>query len=155
MPKEHTKNSNRIVIAAAAFIVVVLGGIIAAVAYFAVSSKTVYFDKAQLNAPLVALSAKTPGLLRSVYVHEGDIIPANTVVAAVGVELIKSTTGGLVVTTNNNIGKLVTPQDSIVTMIDPMRLRVVGQVDEDKGLANIHVGQRALFTVDAFGGKHF
>jgi PAS domain-containing protein len=34
-------------------------------------------------------------------------------------------------------------------------LRVVAQVEEDKGLANIKVGQRVAFTVDVFGSKKF
>ncbi len=31
----------------------------------------------------------------------------------------------------------------------------MGKVQEDKGLTDIQVGQRAEFTVDAFGGKTF
>lgn len=141
--------------ALAAGILVILGGGIVGLTYLAVSSKTIAIDKAQIEAPMVTLTATVPGILRAVYVKEGDIIPPNTVVAQVGVELIKSTSGGLVVTTNDNIGKQVTPQDVIVSVIDPAQLRVVGQVDENKGLANIHVGQPVSFTVDAFGGKEF
>jgi hypothetical protein len=32
---------------------------------------------------------------------------------------------------------------------------VVGQVQEDKGLSQIKVGQSAIFTVDAFGSKQY
>jgi len=94
-------------------------------------------------------------VLRRVYVHEGDKVAPNTVGAQVGVELIKSTSGGLVVTVNNNICKQVGPQDSVVSMIDPSQLRVVGQVEEDKGLSSIKTGEPAIFTVDAFGGTQF
>jgi hypothetical protein len=55
----------------------------------------------------------------------------------------------------NNIGELVSPATPVVTLIDPRELRVVGQVDEDKGLADVHVGEHAIFTVDAFGGKEY
>ena len=40
-------------------------------------------------------------------------------------------------------------------MIDPTQLRVVGQIDEDKGLTDIKVGDVAKFTVDAFGSKEY
>lgn len=139
----------------AAGILIVLGGGIAGLTYLTVSSKTIFIDKAQIEAPMVTLSPTTSGTLRAVYVNEGQVLAPNTVVAQVGVELIKSTSGGLVITANKNIGKQVTPQDTIVSVIDPAQLRVVGQVDEDKGLASIHVGQPVAFTVDAFDGKEF
>jgi multidrug resistance efflux pump len=151
--EKHPKSKRVIVIAAA--IVVVLGGGIAALTYWAVAGKTVYIDKAQIQAPLVTLTASTPGILRAVYVREGDVIRPNTVVAQAGVELIKSTSGGLVVAVNNNIGKQVSSQDIIVSLVDPSQLRVVGQVAENKGFTLIHVGQTVEFTVDAFGGKKY
>jgi multidrug resistance efflux pump len=40
-------------------------------------------------------------------------------------------------------------------MIDPTQLRVDGQLEEDKGLADVAVGDRAIFTVDAFPGKTY
>lgn len=154
MPTQK-KERNPWVLAIAAFIVIVVGGGIGAVAYMLASNKTVYIDTAQIEAPLVDLSPTAPGVLNEVYVEEGQTIPPNTVVAEVGTELIKSTAGGLVVTVNNNIGKEVSPTDVIVETIDPTQLRVVGQVQEDKGLIDIAVGDKATFTVDAFGGQQF
>src|SRR5262249_54386642 len=43
----------------------------------------------------------------------------------------------------------------VVEMIDPSELRVVGKVDENKGLDRIAVGDSVSFTVDAFGGKTY
>jgi hypothetical protein len=40
-------------------------------------------------------------------------------------------------------------------MIDPSQLRIVGTIDENKGLNKIRVGQLASFTVDAFGSKTY
>jgi multidrug resistance efflux pump len=40
-------------------------------------------------------------------------------------------------------------------MIDPTALRVVGTIDENKGLSAIKVGAPVSFTVDAFGNKSF
>jgi multidrug resistance efflux pump len=139
----------------AAGLVLVVGGAIAGVAYYAVAKHEVYTDKATVSAPTVVLSPSAPGTLNAVYVNAGDVIPPNTVVAEVGTELLKSTTGGLVVDADKNIGANVAAGTAIVTTVDPNALRVVGQVDEDKGLSKIRVGDSATFTVDAFGGETF
>jgi multidrug resistance efflux pump len=157
MPAEHApkKKTNRTVYIIAAAIVVVLGGGIAGFAYIKAASHIVSIDNATLSAPIVNLSPTAPGVLNQVYVKPGDLLPANTVVASVGTELIKSTSGGLVVTVNNNIGKSVAPSDTVVATIDPNALRVVGVLDENKGLSSIKVGDPVTFTVDAFGGQTF
>ena len=157
MPTEHKakKSTSPKVLALAAFIIIVIGGGIGAFAYLAASSHTVYIDNATINAPVVNLSPTTAGTLNNVYVQVGQVLPPGTVVASVGTELIKSTSGGLVITVNNNIGKTVAPTDVVVATIDPSALRVVGQVQENKGLVDIQAGQQAAFTVDAFGGQKF
>jgi len=153
--KNEVKSMERRVLMIAAGIIVVVGGGIAAVSYFAVSSQEVYIDKAAIQAPEVDLAPSVSGILRNVFVNEGDTVPPNTVVAQVGNELVKSTAGGLVISASQDIGKNVAAGTPVVTMIDPAELRVVGQVDETKGLASLAVGDSARFTVDAFGGESF
>ena len=75
--------------------------------------------------------------------------------ALVGTEVVKSKIAGLIVSTSDTLGAPVAPGTNVVTMIDPSQLRVVGQIDENKGLAQIQVGDPVTFTVDAFGGKTF
>jgi multidrug resistance efflux pump len=55
----------------------------------------------------------------------------------------------------DDIGKNFAPYEAVATMINSEDLRVVAQVEEDKGLADIRVGQPAYFTVDAFGSKKY
>lgn len=155
MPEHQVKKTDRRVYAIAAALVVVLGGGAAIFAYMAASSKVVSIDNASIQAPLVDLSPSAAGVLNAVYVKPGDTVPPNTVVAQVGTELIKSTAGGLIVTVNSNIGKSVSTSDTVVATIDPSALRVVGQVDENKGLSQIKIGDPVSFTVDAFGGRAF
>ena len=52
-------------------------------------------------------------------------------------------------------GQAVGNQDSIVKIIDPQQLRVIGTVDETKGLSDIRLGQKVTFTVDAFPSKEY
>ncbi len=152
---EQKKKTDRRVIIAAAFILVVVGGGIGVAAYIAAAQKTVYIENSTIEAPVVDLTPTTAGTLSAVYVSVGDTIAPNTVVAEVGTDLIKSQNGGYVIMASNAVGKPVGTSDTIVKTIDPSQLRVVGQVEEDKGLADIVPGQRATFTVDAFGGESF
>ena len=151
--KEQIKGRVPLMIAAA--LVLVVGGSIAAVAYLGVSNQRVYIENSNVQAPSIPLAPTADGTLQQVYVSVGDIIPANTVVGEVGTELIKSTIGGLVISTNTNIGSRIPSGTPIVTMIDQTQLRVDGQLQEDKGLADVAVGDRAIYTVDAFPGKQY
>ncbi len=136
----------------------VLLTIIAAVSivvYFKYSSQRIQIDKSAVSAPLIQLGAAVPGTLQEIFVHEGDTVPANAVVARVDNQTIKTKVAGLIVATQNDIGKRFNPGESIVTMIEPDQLRVIGKIEEDKGLQDVRVGQAVTFTVDAFGAKTF
>lgn len=152
---DSTKKLDRRVLALAGAILLIIGGGAAAIAYIAASSHTIYIEKSQISAPTVDLSATKGGVLRSLNVYAGEVVPPGTVVAQVGVELIKSTQGGLVISTQGDVGNQVAPGASVVQMIDPSSLRVVGEIDENKGLSSIKVGDPVKFTVDAFGSKAF
>ena len=118
-------------------------------------SSRVYIDKAELRAPQIELSSRNGGVLREVMVNEGDMVLAHTPVARVGDELIKTEKDGLVIITNKALGQLFAPGQAVVTMIESKELRVIGRIEEDKGLDKIMVGQRAVFTFDALGSREF
>jgi multidrug resistance efflux pump len=101
------------------------------------------------------LAPKAAGSLEEIYVHEGDVISADTVVARVGNALIKSDVSGTVISVNNAIGTIFNPGQAVVSMVQNDQLRVVGQLAEDKGLKDVKIGQTATFTVDAFGSKKY
>ena len=136
-------------------IIVMFGLVLVSAIYFSIAARRISIDNAGVLAPSIVLSPYSSGVLREVYVNEGDRILPNTVVARVGNELVKSVTGGVINTVSDNIGSMMTPAQPLVTMIDTSALRVVGKIAEDKGLSDISVGQRATFTVDAFPGKEY
>ncbi len=136
-------------------VALLLIAIVAVVIYFYVASGQVSIDNSTISAPSIDLTSKTGGILQEVYVNSGDILPQNTVVARVGTELIKTLAPAEVITVNNNIGKYFSPGQAIVTVIDPSQLRVVGKLQENKGLSDVRVGQRAIFSVDAFSSKQY
>ena len=137
--------------------IVIIGGVGAGLYYY-VSSKTIYIDLSQIQAPLINLSPTNSGVLQAMYVNPGDVVTANEPIALVGNQVVEAQTAGEIITTNKNIGQYMntmTGQGTVATMIDPTQLRVVGNLDENKGLNNIQVGDSATFTVDAFGGQTF
>jgi len=145
-------NRKFIIILLAALIIcgVVGGGI-----YLYMAQKTIYIDLAEISAPTIALSPRTPGPLEEIMVNPGDQVNENTVVARVDDQLVKTKSAGLIISTQTDMGKIFNPGEAVATMIIPDQLRVVGHIDENKGLSQIQIGQRAVFTVDAFGSKKY
>jgi|SRR5271154_5965784 len=160
MPEEKNegkKKSRRGLITWIVVIVVIVGGV-AGGAYWYVSSKTIYIDTSIISAPLINLSPVNSGVLEAVYVNVGDTVTQDEPVARVGDEIIKAQTNGEIVTVDKNIGEFenaLLGQAVVATMVDPTQLRVVGELDENKGLSDVAVGDPATFTVDAFGGKTY
>lgn len=123
--------------------------------YWRVTTSRVYVDSASIEAPLIDLSPSQAGTLEDVYVQVGDSVPQNATVARVGNELIKSKVAGIIVSVPDTIGAGTKPGEPVITMIDPTQLRVVGKVDENKGLDRLKVGDTVVFTVDTFGSKQY
>jgi multidrug resistance efflux pump len=138
-----------------ALIVFVVAASFISLVYIDAISKRIYVEKSEVDASQVVLSSKTGGILEELYAKTGNQISANDVVARVGNELVKSKDAGLVISRQDSIGKYFSPGEEIVTMIKPADLRVVGRLEEDKGLKDVQVGQRVVFEVDAFGTKQY
>jgi multidrug resistance efflux pump len=153
--KENGKRRTLIIRISAAIVAV---GLLGGGLYWYVSSKTVYIDQSIIQAPLINLSPINSGVLQQVFVKAGDTVTADEPVVRVGDEIVKATTEGIIVSVNQNLGEFensLTGQAVVATMIDPTQLRVVGSLDENKGLADVAVGDSATFTVDTFGGKQY
>jgi hypothetical protein len=116
-------------------IVVVIAALAAGFIYWRLTSSSVYVDAASIDAPLIDLAPSQAGTLEEVYVNVGDEVPQNATVARVGNELIKSKVSGVIVSEPDTIGALISPGEAVVTMVDPTQLRVIGKVDENKGLS--------------------
>jgi multidrug resistance efflux pump len=134
------------------FMILALAG---GVLYWQDLQNKIYIDKAEISAPVIALGPSAPGIIDKFYVQEGDMVAHDQKLAVVGNETIYSKTSGTVIAIRNVPGQLVYPPDYVIKMIDDAQLRLVGRVQEDKGLADIRPGQRVMFTVDAFGSKEY
>ena len=123
--------------------------------YFLNSQGVVSIDTSEISAPIIILAPQTPGVLEKVFVTEGQLIPADVIVAQVSGLSIRSKIEGLVISVQDTPGQIVGSSTPVVRMIDPKELKVVGHLEENKGLSDVHVGQKVSFSVDAFGSKKY
>jgi multidrug resistance efflux pump len=142
------------IIALIALPVIIVGGSVGLI-YWSIVSSRVYIENSVVSAPVINLAPTVGGTLQEVFVNVGDLVQISAPIARVGDELIKAPSDGQILSINTNIGASFGPGQAVATMINPDDLRVVGQVEEDKGLKDIKIGQTAIFTVDAFGSKQY
>jgi len=118
-------------------------------------SSRIVIDKAEIYAPTISLAPTTPGVLEKVYVSEGDVVGKRKTVALIGGKPLNTMTGGIITLVENIPGQIISSNNPIIEMIDPKELRVIGHLDEDKGLADVRVGQKVKFSVDAYKSKEY
>lgn len=142
----------RLIILAIIAGVLILGG---GIWYVLDQQRFIFSDKAEVSAPLIQLTPHTPGMLKEVLVEEGEMLHAHQAVARVGNELIHAEVPGIAVQVHQNVGANYNASEAPVTMIEPKELRIMARIEEDKGLTEIHPGQKVQFTLDAYGGRQF
>ncbi len=119
------------------------------------TSSVIQIDTAYISAAAINLGPQTAGILTEMYVDVGNNVLPNTPLARVGNETIMAQVAGVVTAVDRELGKTFNPGQTVVTMINPLDLRVVGKIDENKGLSSLFVGEPTTFTIDAFGSKVF
>jgi multidrug resistance efflux pump len=148
------KNSGRNRLMLLALLAFLVAGAVA-LFYISLSKSRVYVEKSALDAPAIDLSSQGGGALQKLFVRVGDKVQANEPIAQVGNDIVKTKDQGVIISIKNDIGKNFTPGEAVASMINPADLRVIARVEEDKGLGGIQIGQKAIFTVDAFGSKQY
>lgn len=116
---------------------------------------TVFIENSLIDAPVVNLASTTSGTLNAIYVKEGDAVKANTQVALVGSQIITAKEDGVVILAQEVLGGYIAPGQTVVSVVNNNKMKVVGSVEETKGLNKIAKGDYATFSVDAFPGKTF
>lgn len=132
---------------------IVIFGLLAIFLFWQVNKNTVLIENSNLEAPIINLSTTSPGVLNALYVKEGDKVQANSEVALVGSQIISTRDGGIVASAPSILGAYFMPGQTVVSVVNINEMKVVGQIDETKGLSSLAQGQRATFSVDAFPGK--
>ncbi len=135
-------------------ILLVLSGVVGGIVWSEIQG-TVYIEDSAITAPVITVSPANQGVLEKVYVKEGDSVRRNQELARVNNVAIHSKTAGIITKIEDTPGMLVSSQTPVISMIDKEKLKVIGRIKEDKGLKDIHPGQEARFTVDAFPSEVF
>jgi len=123
--------------------------------FYLLTNHRVKTDTAQVQTPIINVVPDITGHLLETYVNEGDKVSKGDILALTDTGTIKSYTDGYVVKVNQQIGALFSSQTPIIETIDPNQSRIVGEIDENKGLSEIKPGQVASFTIDALPGQKF
>jgi multidrug resistance efflux pump len=134
---------------------VVIFGLLGLFLFWQVETTTVFIEDSNLEAPIINLAPSSPGILNALYVKEGDMVTDNSPIALVGSETISAKDGGLVASAPVVLGSYFSPGETVVSIVNTSEMKVVGQLEETKGLDEIKVGERATFSVDAFPGKTY
>ncbi len=150
-PVQNKSTKSAAIVGGGLLVVIVIVGIF----YLFITRNQIYTDKADIEAPLISIAPTQGGTLQKMLVASGQQIAANTSVAQVADQILRSDQQALVVEAQSNEGKTVNAGEAVVTVIHPSDLRVVAHIDEDKGLSGIKVGQLVNFTVDTFGSKKY
>jgi len=123
--------------------------------YFQETTGRVFIDKSVIQAPVLTISPSTAGKVQEIDVQEGQTVQNGDTLAVVGSETLRADTDGLIISASDLTGSVVNQQTQLIQMIRPVNLRVVGTIDENKGLDDIRVGQAVSFTVDALPGNTY
>jgi multidrug resistance efflux pump len=123
--------------------------------YWNRTTDRIFIDKSLIQAPVLNIAPSLSGKVQEIDVKEGQTVQIGDTLAIVGSETLRADTDGLIISASDLTGSVVTPQTQLIQMIRPINLRVVGTLDEDKGLNNIRVGQVVSFTVDAIPGSTY
>ena len=157
MEKEIKNNENAFtkpwVISLFSFLIIF--GLLFLFLFWQVDRTRVYVENSYLDAPIVNISPIQAGSLNALYVKEGDMVEANSEVALVGSGIIYAKEKGVVVSAPSLIGAYFLPGQTILSIVKNNEMKVVGAIEETKGLKDIKIGERATFTVDAFPDKNY
>lgn len=129
---------------------IVIFGLLGVFLFWQTKSGKISIENSSLDAPIVNLTPTSAGTLNAMYVKEGDRVGANSQVALVGSQIIYTKEGGIVASAPNVLGSYYSPGQTVVSVVNDQKMRVVGKIEETKGLSSIKVGQAATFTIDAF-----
>jgi multidrug resistance efflux pump len=134
---------------------VVIFGLLGIFLFWQIEESTVFIENSNIEAPIINLAPSSAGVLNALYVKEGDTVAANSQVALVGSQIISTKDGGTVASAPVVLGSYFSAGETVVSIVNVAEMKVVGQIEENKGLNKIKRGQRATFSVDAFPGHTY
>lgn len=136
------------------YMIVIFGTLFGFMYYESVKG-IVEIENSMIDAPISNVSASTPGILNAIYVADGDNVEVNSLIALVGSENVYAKEGGVVTNAPKVVGSYYSPSQKIASIVVNKKMRIIGSIEETKGLSKIKKGQKVKFTVDAFDGREY
>lgn len=142
--------------------VIALAGII----YYYWYENTYYVstEDAKVSADFVSVTPQISGKLLELNVDEGDKVTKNEILASqdmnglpdtsVEQSLVRSPINGVVVKKQGTVGELLSPGQTLITLMDPNKIYITANIEETK-LEKVKVGQPVEITIDQFGSRKF
>jgi len=135
--------------------IILIFGLLIGFLYWLSVRDTIFIENSYLNAPVANMSPTVPGMLNALYVKEGDKVAPNSQIALVGSEILYAKNGGVISSAPEVLGSYYAPGQTVISVVDNSQMKVIGSVDETKGLKDIIPGERATFSVDAYPGRTY
>jgi len=135
--------------------IIVIFGTLSFFLYWQSVKNDVFIENSYLKAPIANIAPTTSGVLNAVYVKDGDRIGPNSQIALVGSEILYSKEGGIVTSAPKVLGSYYNVGQTVISIVDDSQMKVVGSIEETKGLKSIMVGNIASFTVDAYPENNY
>ena len=146
------ENFNKIIPIVVVIALIIFAGVFL---YFFNTSERLFIDKSIIQAPIITISSSVQGKVQEIDIKEGQTVESGETLAVVGSETLRAQTDGLIISASDLTGSTVNQATQLIQMIRPINIRVVGTIDEDKGLNKIKVGQVISITIDALPGKTY
>ena len=146
------KNKQFLKNAGVMIILIVLFGIFV---FYLKTNGRIHIDNSTIEAPVIIISPSSSGKVTEIDVKAGQTVQVGDTLAVVGSETLRADMEGLIISANDLTGSSVNPATELIQMIRPVNMRVTGNIDENKGLNDIRVGQTVSFTVDALPGNTY
>lgn len=142
--------------------VVALGGIV--YYYWYQNTNYVSTEDARVSADFVSVTPQISGKLLELNVDEGDRVTKNEILASqdmnglpdtsVEQSLVRSPINGIVIKKQGTVGELLSPGQTLITLMDPSKIYITANIEETK-LGKVKVGQLVEITIDQYSSKKF
>lgn len=142
--------------------VVALGGIV--YYYWYQNTNYVSTEDARVSVDFVSVTPQISGKLLELNVDEGDRVTKNEILASqdmnglpdtsVEQSLVRSPINGVVIKKQGTVGELLSPGQTLITLMDPSKIYITANIEETK-LGKVKVGQPVEITIDQYSSKKF
>ena len=152
--EEKKKGKGKIIFTLILTVLLIIGAYIGFRFY---QHSTNYFvtENARVTTNLISIMPSVPGILSGYSITEGQYVKENEIIGYVDhLETFRSPFNGYVVRSYAIQNQVVLPTETLAVIADTNNLHIQANIEETY-ITKIHIGQRVIVTIDAFGNHEF